>query len=92
MAYLAATGLLALLFCPMQTKLLAIENPILGKRGETFLIMNDPTRMCSSFSANMGHRAECLRETSLEVQLCGFSVKIPVHGQVCEIQHILSPS
>lgn len=37
-----ATRLLDLSFCPVQTKLLAMEDPILGNRGETFLIINGP--------------------------------------------------
>lgn len=37
-----ATWLQALSFCPVQTKLLAVEDPILGERGETCLIINDP--------------------------------------------------
>lgn len=90
LAHLAlAPWLLALSFCSVQTELLAMGIQILGRREETFLIINDPHRSAHASALLQGRTAEHLRQMSLEIQSCGSSLKTPVCGHICEIHHTL---
>ena len=62
---------------------------ILGRRDETSLVINDPHRSTHASALIQGRTVEHLRQMSLEIQSCGFSLKTPVRGHICEIQHTL---
>lgn len=66
------------------------RSQILDRREETFLIINDPHRSAHALTLILGSTAEHLRETSLEIQSCEFSLKTPVRGHVGEIHRTLS--
>lgn len=69
-----------------------MKDLILGKREEILQIINDPHGRADASVLMQGSRAACPRNTSSEVQSCGFCVERHIHGQICEIHHTLSPS
>lgn len=69
--------------------LLAMEDPNSEQKRRNLLIINDPHRSAHALALIQGSTAEHLRETSLEVQSCGFSLKTPVRGHVGEIHRTL---
>ena len=68
--------------------LLAMEDPNSGQKRRN-LPDNDPHRSAHALTLILGSTAEHLRETSLEIQSCEFSLKTPVRGHVGEIHRTL---
>lgn len=65
------TWLQPLSFCPVRSKLLAMQDPGLGERGECSLIIDEPCGRTHVSGLTQGSRAAHPRETSSEVQPCG---------------------
>lgn len=69
-----------------------MKDLILDKREEILQMINDTHGSADASVLMQGSGATCPRNTSAEVQSCGFCVERHIHGQICEIHHTLSPS